>query len=273
VDSRRSSENDLVERALAEERAEPKLADEGHDWPAAEEMGRSPDALPVARRLAASKDPVERAVAAHVLGAMVDGNTANTTEATALLADMLRDADDLHLEWSIADALRLSWDASALEPLIALAGSPSGSIRRTVAMGLAGAMSDTVTAPGVETLVRLSADPDPTVRDWATFGLAELDGSSPEIRPALWARVEDPHYNTRSEALAGLAASGETAVADRVRAELESNYVGKLIVQAAADLRDPSLLPPLLSLQEWWDVDPALLERAIEASRQAGPPP
>ena len=93
-------------------------------------------------------------------------------QATALLADMLRNADDLHLEWSIADALRLSWDVSATQPLLALASSPSASVRRTVAMGLAGAMSDTVAAPGLETLIRLSADPDPTVRDWATFGLA-----------------------------------------------------------------------------------------------------
>jgi HEAT repeat protein len=266
VDSPRSSGNDLVASALDEERAEPSLGDEGHDWPAADEIGHSPEALPVARRLAASGDPVERAVAAHVLGAQVDGNPTHTEQAIALLAGMIPNAEDPHLEWSIADALRLSSDVRAVEPLVALAGSSSASTRRTVAMGLGAAMVDQLPAAGVETLIRLSADPNPTVRDWATFGLAELDENSPEVRSALWARVADPHYNTRCEALAGLAARGDEAVADRVRAELGANHVGRLVVRAAADLGDPSLLQPLLALRDWWDVDPPLLERAIRAS-------
>jgi HEAT repeat protein len=266
VDSPRNSGKDLVADALREERAEPALTDEGHDWPTADEIGRSPEALPVARRLAASRDPVERAVAAHVLGALVDGNPTHTDQAIGLLAGMLPDAGHPHLEWSIADALRLSSDVRAVEPLVALAGSASASTRRTVAMGLGAAMVDELPAAGVETLIRLSADPNPTVRDWATFALAELDENSPEVRSALWDRVADPHYNTRCEALAGLAARGVDAVADRVRAELESNHVGRLVVRAAADLGNPELLQPLLALREWWDVDPPLLERAIRAS-------
>ncbi|MBO0685145.1 MAG: HEAT repeat domain-containing protein [Candidatus Dormibacteraeota bacterium] len=252
--------------AVAEERAQPELGDEGHDWPAAEDLGRSADGFSLARDLAAASDPIERAVAAHALGAMTDGNSAQAAEAVAVLSGMLRDAGDLHLEWSIADALRLCSDEAAVEPLAALAGSSSASVRRTVAMGLELAMSEDLRPAGLAALIRLSADPDGSVRDWATFALAELDSSLPQVREALWARVEDPHYNTRSEALAGLAASGDREVVDRVRAELESDYVGRLIVQAAVDLGDRRLLGALQALRGWWDVDLPLLERAIQAS-------
>jgi HEAT repeat protein len=265
VDSPTSREDELVTRALGEERAEPQLTDDGHDWPAADTIGRSTEALTTAGRLAASPDPLERAVAAHILGAAVDGVPALAPQAVSLLEHMLP-ADDLHLAWSIADALRLSADPSAVEPLVALAASDSANIRRTVAMGLDTAMVDRVPAPGLHALIRLSGDPNGSVRDWATFALSQLDDASPDVRSALWERVEDPHYHTRSEALAGLAARHDAAIADRVRAELESNYVGRLIVQAAADLANPSLLPQLLALREWWDVDTPLLERAIHAS-------
>jgi HEAT repeat protein len=230
------------------------------------EIARSPEALLVASRLAASSDVLEQAVAAHVLGAMADGSPGRAPHAVAVLKGMLSSAGDLHLTWSIADALRLSADASATEPLVALVDSPSANVRRTVAMGLGAAMVDGPSASGLHALIRLSRDPDSTVRDWATFGLAQLDDSSSEVLSALWERVDDPHYNTRSEALAGLAARHVAAIADRVRAELESDYVGRLVIQAAADLADPLLLRPLLSLREWWDVDTALLERAIHAS-------
>ena len=48
-------------------------------------------------------------------------------------------------------------------------------------------------APEVaEALMVLSADTDGGVRDWATFGLAELlETDSPEVRAALTARLDD----------------------------------------------------------------------------------
>jgi len=267
VEDPTSDGGDLIARAVQEERTEPELTDQCHEGPAAEAIGRSLNALSAARRLAASRDPLERAVAAHVLGSLVDGNTANVDGATALLDGMIQDAIHPHLEWSIADALRLTCHPSAVEPLSKLAASKSSSVRRTVAMGLAGAIAADGDSRGVEQLVRLSADPDPTVRDWATFGLSQLDDDSEQIRSALWDRVDDPHYNIRSEALAALAARHERALVDRVRAELQTDYVGKLVVLAAAELADSALLEPLRSLRDWWDIDPELLERAIAASQ------
>jgi hypothetical protein len=44
--------------------------------------------------------------------------------------------------------------------------------------------------------------------------------------------------------------------------------VGKLAVEAATYLADAQLLPPLLALERWWDVDPELLADAIAACRK-----
>jgi HEAT repeat protein len=261
----------LVEKGVAEERSEPERTDDGHDWPAAEQIGRSPNALAAAETLARSPDPLARAAAAHMLSVIVNGNDdrLQVAKAVRLLDQMLEGSDHLHLDWSIADALRLAWHPDAVRPLLRLEQSPSANIRRSVAEGLSGAMSDQIVPGGVEALIRLSADPEAAVRNWATFSLAQLTNDSPEVRRALWARVDDPDYDTRSEALVGLAERKDRVVADRIASELQAESVGKLVVEAAAQLAEPKLLQPLLALEPWWDVDPELLRRAIDASRRA----
>jgi HEAT repeat protein len=128
-------------------------------------------------------------------------------------------------------------------------------------------MCEQVVPAGVEALVRLSQDPEVPVRDWATFSLAQTDHDSPAVRDALRARAEDPDEETRWEAVVGLARRHDPEALPRVAAGLRAGVVGKLVVEAAEELGDPSLLEPLLALQAWWDVDPLLLARAIEASR------
>jgi HEAT repeat protein len=134
---------------------------------------------------------------------------------------------------------------------------------------------------GVSALIRLTGDPDDEVRDWATFSLAGLAAPDlempealsrpdpaapdPEVLEALRARATDPHYDTRCEALAGLAKLRDASIVELVRADLLSDCVGTLVVEAAADLGDRSLLDPLIALREWWDVDIPLVEEAIGA--------
>jgi HEAT repeat protein len=257
----------LAERAVGEERAQPELIDDGHDWPTAEEIGSSEHAARVAQLLIESPDPAALSAAAHVLGTMVNGHPEHAVQATHTLSRLLAEAQHPHLEWSIADALRLAWHASAVEPLLRLEGSASANVRRSVAEGLGSAMSDQVVPAGVEALVRLSQDPDESVRDWATFSLAQLGDDSPAVRAALRAGADDPDYDTRCEALLGLARRRDRDAVERVATELRTGRVGKLVVEAAAELGDPGLLEPLLGLQGWWDVDPELLARAIDASR------
>jgi hypothetical protein len=195
----------LADDVLREEQAQPELIDDGHDeQPVAREIGLSDDAVAVARRLAGSSDPLAQAAAAHVLGIRVNGHPEYAVETVAILRNMLARAEHLHLQWSIADALRIAWHVSAVEPLLTLAGHESPHIRRTVAAGL-GSNDATIVPAGVAGLVQLSEDPDDGVRDSATFGLAHLDADSDAVRAALWARVDDPYYDARWEGLVGLA--------------------------------------------------------------------
>jgi HEAT repeat protein len=263
-----------AERALQEERAQPEVTNGWHDdSPVAEIIGRGPDAMAVARQLAGSHDSLAQAAAAHILSYRVNGFPDYAPGAVAILAEMLIGANHLHLQHSIADALRLAWHVSAVEPLLTLADHSSPNVRQTVAMGLGGAMAGgTPVTAGVECLVRLSQDPEEEVRNWAAFELAGLDHGSEIVRAALWARVEDPHYDARSEALVGLARRRDLRVTNRVIKELtEGKTVGVLVVEAAAHLAQIELVHPLMELKDWWDVDSPLLDTAIDACRMEKP--
>jgi HEAT repeat protein len=267
--------NDLIRQAVAEEYAEMEVPDDGHDWFAAETMARSAEALLLAAQLASSDALVERAIAAHVLHEFVNGNgnESQVRAAVALLTSMLEREHEpnLHVEWSIIDALAMAWDHSALEPLMTRSASRSANIRRRVAQGIGAAIVEECDPAGVHTLIHLTEDTDASVRDWATFELAGVDADSPEIRAALWARIADPHYDTRCEALLGLATRHEHAIMEHVVKELKADSVGKLAVEAAKELAQPALLAPLLDLQDWWDVDPDLLQQAIQACAAGKP--
>ena len=116
----------------------------------------------------------------------------------------------------------------------------------------------------VDTLIRLSRDPCSDVRDWATFGLGDqLGRDTPAIRDALAARLGDEDADTHSEAYLGLALRRDPRALPVVKAELGSDDVSNLAVQAAREFGAPELLPLLEDLRPWWTVDVELLEEAI----------
>lgn len=82
---------------------------------------------------------------------------------------------------------------------------------------------------------------------------------------ALAERLADPDDDTRGEALVGLARRKDQRVVSALLAELTSGDVGRLAIEAAELIAVPELQPHLLSLQEWWDIDCELLDRAIRA--------
>ena len=134
---------------------------------------------------------------------------------------------------SIATAFGHLADPRGIPALHALRSHPNEDVRHAVVFGLLGEDD----ALAVETLVELSRDPDPNLRDWATFGLGtQIERDDPQIREALVARLDDPDDNTRGEALRGLAARGDERAIPRLLMELESH----------AELEDPSLVEEAL---------------------------
>ncbi|TXR51661.1 HEAT repeat domain-containing protein [Quadrisphaera setariae] len=101
-------------------------------------------------------------------------------------------------------------------------------------------------------LVPMTADPVADVRDWACFALGLQEADDPATRDALAVRLDDPHLDTRCEALRALAATGDVRALDALVLALsgpEPVTVTQLQLEAAAALADPSLVEPLEPLE------------------------
>jgi hypothetical protein len=114
------------------------------------------------------------------------------------------------------------------------------------------------------------------VRDWATFGLGSLlDVDGERVGRALGRRLDDPEGDAAGEALTGLARPSDRSIRAKVRALLETENVGNLIVEAAGQLADSSLVPSLERLKGsgWAKDDPRgwLLDEALTACREGRP--
>lgn len=110
----------------------------------------------------------------------------------------------------------------------------SDDVRFNVACALGSYPNDSLS---VRTLLTLMEDADAEVRDWATFGLGALgDRDSPEIREALFRRLNDEDVNAREEALVGLAKRHDTRILPCLMKELDQPEVTCLVVEAASTL-------------------------------------
>lgn len=155
-------------------------------------------------------------------------------------------------------------DSEAVRLVVSFSAHLDPEVRHAVVLALTG-HEDPIAIHG---LTSLSNDPDSEVRDWATFALGtQLELDTPAIREALADRLDDPDFDTRGEALIGLACRKDRRVVDALKTELSSERVGTLAIEAAELIASKDLLPFLVDLREWWDVDSELLERAILASQ------
>lgn len=115
----------------------------------------------------------------------------------------------------------------------------------------------------IVTLIDWSRDPDSEVRSWATGALAARNDDSENIRSALLSRVNDIDFDTKSEAMVGLARRRDMRVLPYVRQALADERVGELFIEAAGYLADADLIAPLENLRSWWDLDEELLREAL----------
>jgi len=157
-------------------------------------------------------------------------------------------------------------DDRAIAPIITFGQHPNKWVRRNAAVALGHfACRD---EPAQRALIELCRDHDRYVRDWATFELSlyepdELD--LPEAHAVLWERAAENDSEIRCEALRGLAFRGETGLTDLLIRELTSDEFYDDVLEAAECLADPALLPYLLPLREWEQINEACLDDAIAA--------
>ncbi|WP_327269205.1 HEAT repeat domain-containing protein [Streptomyces sp. NBC_01218] len=229
-----------------------RLAEETGDGEAYAELMRragadGDTALRLGRRLLSAADPGERALGCDLLRDACDQNEhvrARATEALVTLAGRETDAGTLS---SLARALECTHDPRAVPVLVALAAHPDPEVRCHVAASFAGVSAPHAAGPGTGALIGLTRDPDPRVRDGATFTLgfqAETDGAA--IREALWERVRDTDADVAEEAVRGLARRHAPGILPHLLRLLASpDGAHTLTFHAAAILGAPELMPAL----------------------------
>ena len=212
----------------------------------------------------------ERRLGADVLSqfaARTDGPLRDS--ALPVLIDMARNNVDAEAVASIIGALAQIRHPFGLPAVLAHIGHPNALVRQHVAMALPDLAGVPVAQDAVDGLVRLSRDPDRSVRDWATFGLGtQLDSDSGDVRGALAARVDDEDAVTSGEALVGLARRHDPRAFTHILDRLRSLALADYLIDAAAELGDPRFLPLLQDLQDTVGVfngRAASLEEAIES--------
>jgi HEAT repeat protein len=176
---------------------------------------------------------------------------------------MLKADEEVEVVQAVLIALSQQHDGKAIPLAIRFASHSDSMVRYAVVLVLTGHEHPAA----IDALVLLSADDDPHVRDWATFGLGtQIDLDTRMIRDALAARLDDPDRDTRAEAQIGLARRKDRRLVPALLEELRSDRFGSLSIEAAELIATKELLSPLVALRDWWDIDTALLERAIAAS-------
>ncbi|MFN6300638.1 MAG: HEAT repeat domain-containing protein [Planctomycetota bacterium] len=221
------------------------------------------------RALDWSKRPeaFHRSIGVSILAQLGPDGKAFHEESTKVIHSMLSTETDDEVITSLISAVSFREMSQATPWLLALADHPSEDIRWRVAWALPipGINNPEIFQASIQTLLKLMQDPEPKVREWATFSLSITDEDSPTIRRALLERLSDNDFETRSEAAVGLASRKEPAAIDLLIEHLGSDRVGQLYVEAAEIFADSRLKPALLSLKKWWDIDPELLEKALAA--------
>jgi HEAT repeat protein len=267
------STSSLLAEALRLSRKDPHSAER---WEHVYELHRRAEQriFEAAKSWYASDDTSARKLAADILaqiGPLTQEGAEQlrpfTKDSIRLLETLLDDAD-ASVVASAVSFFEHHYMSDPIAKRVALASHTSVEVRRAVARCLGAELGGPKTTLAIDLLVRLSDDHDESVRDWATFALgSQCDLDTANIRQALFRRLGDQHFDTRSEAMIGLAKRRDERVVPFVVAALRAEYVGELAVEAAGALAAPVFIELLENLRSWWDVNPNLLEAALHSCK------
>jgi methionyl-tRNA formyltransferase len=260
---------ELVRRAVEE-------WDSGDEWaPHLAALGwrGTPDVLDALAPLARDPDPRARSVAAYVAGQLGAPVRTLPAQSAALLEEMGEREAHPRVLAVIAESLGHLGEPWGLSWLLRMRRHPDAGVRDGVVSALAARTNPLAT----DALLELSADPDPAIRDWATFALGALaPADSPALRDALAARLGDADPEVRIEAVHGLALRGDTRAIEPALALLDAGAAGGSVwtrhalqeaaIRLAALSGDRRFAPHLPALDDGWRGTTLEheLERAIE---------
>jgi len=246
-------------------------------WKVVAELHRRTDraAFASAARLAGTGTTAERVLGLDVLGQLGYPADRPLLEETLPVLTAACADDRPEVLAAAVTALGHVGDHRAVPAIVPHAGHVSDEVRHAVAVALPAVAGDPPDARVVAALILLSADADPEVRDWATFGLgSQLDVDGEQVRDALAARLADEDGDAAGEALVGLARRGDPRTLAPLLAWLDDDP-GTLVVEAAAALGSSEALPALRRLKDsGWQQHaplPDVLDAAIQAC-SADPP-
>ena len=219
----------------------------------------SREVLDRARALCRSADVDERRLGVRVLGELRDladpaaARSAFVEESMEVLLALAATESDTAVLIEVVRAFGYRRDRRAVEPLLAWRDHEEPSIRFFVACALPRCSSRDHEVPVVEALIELTGDEDGGVRDYALFGLRELEIDSAEIRDAMLRRVRDPDDSVAGEALVGLARLGDERALAPLIERLHHPDPHRIVaygLDAATALADPRLLPTLRAIEQ-----------------------
>jgi len=111
---------------------------------------------------------------------------------------------------------------------------------------LISALSGIQNSKAINVLIDFTKDKTSSIRNWATFGIGTLiESDNLDIRNALWNRVNDDDFETKSEAIVGLANRKDKRIKNIIISELENGDYGTLLSEAILTIKDKDFLPLL----------------------------
>lgn len=101
----------------------------------------------------------------------------------------------------------------------------------------------------IDTLIYLTNDKKPGIRDWATFALGnQKDKKDKKIKAALLIKLKDKDNNTRNEAIHGLALRKFHGLKKFIIEEINKGNPGTLIFESILELKDKCFIKHLRNL-------------------------
>jgi hypothetical protein len=132
---------------------------------------------------------------------------------------------------------------------IALIVSFKDNSDKGVREGLVSALLSVDNELAIDTLIHLTNDKVSHIRDWATFGIGtQIQKDNKNIRNALWARINDKDFDTRYEAIVGLANRKDKNILDIIKNEFEKPNFEAALFEAISAIKAKEYLPKLKTL-------------------------